>query len=530
MKKRRLIAAVLACATVLSTSAMMMISNQAAGSAITRKGSVTVHVKENTTQKQMKGVEFSCYKIMNLDVNDMGLLYSEPAAGFEEVLDGIEADELNTYSAKEIEKLSQELKETAENVSTKIVLETDETGIVSFENLPMGYYLFVETAVPNGYTAGKSFIVSVPTADTTGGEITDDTWDFDIDVYVKHEKISVEKELSEATSSNGLDKNVQDGSVAKGDYVQYTVKTAIPDFSEDYFYKNEAEEYLHDVVFDISDVMSDGLTIQNTEKHPVKVIVGGKVAIEGTDYQITANERKESNEADLEIKFTNDFLENNVGKEVVVTYYAYVNDDAVMGTAGNDNTVTLEYSNNPTEETTIKTSNEDSTVDVYTFGLEILKFTKEDGTKPLSGAEFNIYSNHSEDGLFKEGVVSDENGKIEIPVVDEGIYYIEETKAPEGYTPLLNRIEVEIIAEKDAQGHATGSYTLIVNNNEITTESGEYVTIKNSQSGISTIAVENHKGFTLPETGGNGVKYFVLAGAVGMASLIIGVSKKNKRM
>ena len=530
MKKNQLIAAVLACATIFSSSAMTMMRSYAAEEPMTRPGSVTVHVSEKTTQKQMEGVEFECYKIMDFDVNDSGYLYSTPAAGFEEVLKSIEPDELGEYSAKEIEALSQELKEAAENVEEKIVLETDETGSVCFERLPMGYYLFVETKVPDGYTAGKSFLVSVPTADTSNNAITASTWIYDVNVYVKHEKISVDKELSESTSSNGLKDNVQDGSVAEGDYVQYTVKTAIPDFSEDYFYKNETGEYLHDVVFDITDVMSDGLTIQNTSKHPVKVIVGGNITTAGTDYQVSANEVKGSDAADLKIEFTNTFLEKNLGKEVVVTYFAYVNSDAVTGTAGNNNKVTLAYSNSPTEGTTIKTSNEESEVDVYTFGMNILKFTNEDGTKPLSGAEFNVFSVRDNYKLYKGNVVSDKNGKIEFSCMDEGIYYISETKAPEGYTPLKDEIKVEIIADKDAQGHATGTYTLLVNDKEISADSGEYVTIHNQATGISTIAVENHKGFSLPETGGNGVYYFVLAGTVGMACVMIGVSRKNKRM
>ena len=75
--------------------------------------------------------------------------------------------------------------------------------------------------------------------------------------------------------------------------------------------------------------------------------------------------------------------------KIIVKYSATLNENAVVGEAGNTNTVNLVYSNNPNNTSTGTTK--DDKVTVYTFQLNV---TKVDGTNngtKLAGAKFKLY-------------------------------------------------------------------------------------------------------------------------------------------
>ena len=67
--------------------------------------------------------------------------------------------------------------------------------------------------------------------------------------------------------------------------------------------------------------------------------------------------------------------------------------------------------------------------------------------------------------------------------LDAGTYYLKETKSPEGYTLLADAIKVEII---DPDG--TGNYTLKVNDKEVDTTTGSFVTRLEQASGTAVVA------------------------------------------
>ena len=132
-------------------------------------------------------------------------------------------------------------------------------------------------------------------------------------------------------------------------------------------------------------------------------------------------------------------------------------------------------------------------------------------------------------GFQKGGIVlvQDEDGKLQFTRLDEGIYYLKETQSPAGYTLLANPVKIEITASEMNQV-ATGTFTLKVNDKEITATDGSFVTKLNTDSGISTVAVENQKGFSLPETGGIGIMIFLGIGIVGILILSGIMVKKMK--
>ena len=166
-------------------------------------------------------------------------------------------------------------------------------------------------------------------------------------------------------------------------------------------------------------------------------------------------------------------------------------------------------------------------VKVYTFELDILKFTDEEDAKALSGAKFELCSDPEFNNLIQSGI-SDSEGMIYFERLDAGTYYLKEVQSPKGYTLLANPIKIEIIAD-EAEGQATGTFTLKVDGKEVTTVNGEYISKIDAENGIATIAVENHKGFSLPATGGMGVALFFIIGAAGVVTVSVVVTKKKKK-
>ena len=66
-----------------------------------------------------------------------------------------------------------------------------------------------------------------------------------------------------------------------------------------------------------------------------------------------------------------------------------MNKNAVVGTDGNTNTVTLDYNRTPGSNTTSAPGT--TTPKVYTYGLKLTKKDGNDNNTVLTGAEFKIY-------------------------------------------------------------------------------------------------------------------------------------------
>ena len=75
----------------------------------------------------------------------------------------------------------------------------------------------------------------------------------------------------------------------------------------------------------------------------------------------------------------------------------------------------------------------------------------------LAGAKFNVYDSNNR--LLYENLKSDENGEVKIYNLLTGTYYVEETKAPEGYDQIKDIMEIQVI-----EGSTSN---LIINNSKI---------------------------------------------------------------
>lgn len=248
---------------------------------------------------------------------------------------------------------------------------------------------------------------------------------------------------------------------------------------------------------------------------------------------------------------------SNIGNAdyIVVEYTAELNERAVIAGSGNPNEVTLTYSNNPNPggEGTTDTTPKDEVV-VFTFDINIEKV---DGNKQetdegyrLSGAEFALFTDQDaantaaqnpiesnlsnalkftgSNGTYTKSdsgnsmLVVNASGQINIKGLDQGTYYLVETKAPTDYNRVTTATPVTLIptyTDKYEDGHTPDS------ENDLLTS----VSINGTANG--KVTVENFSGTELPETGGIGTTIFYVVGGIlviGAAVLLITRRRMNK--
>ena len=158
----------------------------------------------------------------------------------------------------------------------------------------------------------------------------------DANMVVKSEVPSGDKQvyIDGATGITTGDAN----NASIGSHVSYEITSTVPNYTGyDYYY------------FIMNDTLSEGLTFDGADSIAVKV--GDTTLTQGTDYHVYTG--TDVAPKTFRLAFTNimdkdgDNYKYAVGADIVVTYSATVNDKAVIGTTGNPNTWTLQYSNNP---------------------------------------------------------------------------------------------------------------------------------------------------------------------------------------
>lgn len=361
--------------------------------------------------------------------------------------------------------------------STKVAIDAGATSV----NLEAGYYLLVDSTTLGEYDAKNAALLQV----TNKGPIT----------------ISKKYDVPE------IDKIVDKEDVNIGDTVTFTLTATMPDTFEGY------DSYK--VVF--HDTLSAGLDfVEDT----VKVMIGDKDVSESFD----------SNESNGTLTIScDDILAEAVGATpdctIVVTYDAYLDDDAVIGSEGNPNEVYLEYSNDPNwngegDEPTGDTPEDE--VKVYTWEIPVFKYTGTD--TPLAGAGFTLYTDEActkavnlvatkDSTIYKvctqtecadhthvTEIVTGETGKFEIEGLEKGTYYLKETTTPAGYNTVANT-------------------TVVIGENGALTQNGE---------ATDDVGILNQKGSTLPETGGIGTTLFYIAGTIlVVGALVLMITKRR---
>lgn len=304
-----------------------------------------------------------------------------------------------------------------------------------------------------------------------------------VTVQEKNGKPTIDKKIIENNTA------VKNNTAGIGDYVQFKLTVNVID--------GKPTNYV------IHDKMSAGLTFVNTNEHPVGVTVGSR-ALNATEYSFNDSI---TDDCTFELKINDNILHPN--DVVTVTYYGQVNSSAVIN-GDNTNEANLTYGtdgNSTWEKTTTKV-----------FGFKVFKHAGTDKTTLLAGADFRLYKTVGETTYYAQfdanglltgwttdaastGVTMTSNDKAALVLngLDAGTYYLEETKAPDGYNKLTDPVTVTI------------------------TEDG-----KVNETANGTVYVSNNAGATLPSTGGMGTTlFYVIGGGLMVAAVVLLVTKKR---
>lgn len=231
---------------------------------------------------------------------------------------------------------------------------------------------------------------------------------------------------------------------------------------------------------------------------------------------------------------------------IVLSYKAKINNKAAIGdNAGNTNTATLTYSNNPMTDDYGTTVPDE--VKSYTYGLKLNKVDL--GTeKALPNAKFTIMVKAAADtNLQGKYVQSDgtlgnaayafttgDDGAITVKGLGAGTYTVEETDAPANYDKVTSfYFTIKSKSENEASGENSNAekYVLSARSGQVIIGTPDNVTGDNkleaeddtttNEDGTFNITVGDTKQVGLPLTGLNGVTFTWIAGG---AVLCIGVA------
>ena len=373
---------------------------------------------------------------------------------------------------------------------------------------PAGYYLLKDKDAVTGDDAATLFIVQV------NGPVT---------VNRKANKPTFEKKVKDVNDSTGDKSDWQDSAdYAVNDEVPFQLTATLPTNEADF-----AAYKTYKLVF--HDQQSAGLTFN---KDSVVVKYGDQTlgtdsytletpATDNDTFDITITDAKTVKDAD------GSAITVATGGKFTVEYTSTLNENAVIGAAGNPNEASLEFSNNPNvggEGNTGKTPTDK--VIVFTYQLDINK-TFNGGTPDGNNLpEFTLYKFDSDTNDYttnvgKVGITKTADGKYTASFmrVDDGKYKLVETKTPAGFNTADPTL-FDITAEHDVKSDNPQLTVLKIN-----------TTAGNTTAGTVVADVVNQRGSNLPSTGGMGtvllyvagIAVFVLAGA----TLVMALRRRN---
>lgn len=408
-----------------------------------------------------------------------------------------------------------------------IAKEKDAERYFATSTQPMGQYLVIASKNGNTYNPATATLYPVWNDSSKSWELNDAT------VVLK--------------SKGGIEKNVDgtgDLDYSIGDTVTYRLDVPIPVYPE-----AGPNEIIY-TDFKVGDSMGEGLDFGGLKSvkvyantSPDRYVEDDLVAAADLIYTITAQTNG------FEIVFNYDAVKTAVSActYVHVVYTATLNEDAfttdVLGNKAYVGVNTNPYDKGSYEKTEVEK-------EVYTYGFTVTKVGEND--EPLPGAEFKLYSDaactkgikfvdkgngvytkSTEDDGIATALVTNEDGQFQVQGLACGTYYLQETKAPDGYVLPANPIKVELV-DNEPDGKLDGcSVEGGIVPSEVSPlavgEPGEEI---QTGDNIFEFVVKNEKpGFNLPTTGGMGTVLFTAGGLVIMAcgaALVLVTLKKKK--
>lgn len=447
------------------------------------------------------------------------------------------------------------------------------------DDIANGWYIVTDSIATNAKTPNDDTgITNVRSANLL--QIVGNT-----QVEPKYSVPSLEKKIIEG--SDEVDANQAN----IGDIITYQIKVPVPDMTgyNKYFYI-------------VEDTLSKGLNYNNNSvsisyggsSTPLTLDSDGAGGSETGDYYVNTSAYNETTGTKIEIVFENfltKFKSVDAGTDIIITYTATLNDNAVITNAGNPNNAKLHYSNDPNHNYNGKSSSnpdEPSDTDVmgetpndvvktYTTAIKIKK-VDQDGN-PLKGATFTLTADNLNKVIVSAGTTFTEaadgtywklkNGSYTSVAPDtatlsaaakaeyenDGKKYKKVETAPTSTAATTSGTTKTIVGTVDDSGILTftglgaGTYTLeetgvpdgynkaqnvsfTLGNSPAPTLTAPNWTNTNTnfttEDNMYAISIQNNKGIELPTTGGVGTTiFYIIGGLMISGALVLLIVKKR---
>ena len=391
-------------------------------------------------------------------------------------------------------------------ISKYVNLNSEKFGTVSDGsplNAPTGYYLIKDNGPVGDGEAYSLYVVQIVGPTTISPKVS---------------TVTSQKKVDDKNDSNTTQDEVKWEDSADydiGDDVPFQLKATI------------AQDYDNYKVYKLTfhDKESAGLTFK---PETVVVKIDG-TTVDSSKYEVVTTGLTDGDT--FEVRFADlKSTAAKAGSVITVEYSSTLNDQAVLGSTGNPNTMHVTYSNNPNDEQGGENGKTpDDTVIVFTYKVVANKVTKNpdydpevEGSEqyiPLKGAGFTLYKKNASGKYVAVGseVKGDEMTTFEWKGLDDGDYKISETTTPAGYNTIAD-IEFTITAEHD----------VLSDNPTLTSLSGGNKFTGEVSTGAVSADIENNAGSTLPETGGIGTTIFYVIGSIlVLGAVVLLVTKKR---
>lgn len=447
-----------------------------------------------TIKDAPKGHTYETYQIFSGDLAEGVLSNIKWGSGVSEegqTALGDAVEKANTLTnVADAEAFAEEVAPYLTTVAGTVTTTADGDCVIN--GLAAGYYLIKDQDKSlTGDEAYTSYILKVVK---------------DTEATLKSDKPTVEKKVKDVNDS------VANSETDWQDSADYDIGDKVPFQLKATLANNVTSYDTYKFVF--HDTLSDGLTYDASS---LKVyvddneITAGYTAVEPTAAGGT-----------LTITFA-DAKAVGAGNSSVITveYLATLNENAVVGSAGNTNKVNLEYSNNPNSGGEGETgTTPDDTVIVFTYKVVVNKVDKD--SQALAGAGFTLYKKDSTGEYVPVGTEIKDVTTFTFNGLDDGDYKLVETTTPATYNT-MDPVEFTVTAEHDILSDSPALKNL---NGNVTT--GEITFTPSVSDGSLTSDVVNYKGSELPETGGMGTRIlYLLGGVLVIAASVLLVTKRR---
>ncbi len=364
----------------------------------------------------------------------------------------------------------------------------DAESIQDTASISQGYWMFADVTDLDGEYDANSLVM----VDTKG--------ESDITVTPKVAMPTIEKKVKDIEDSE--DSNISDN--PWHDSADHDIDgTAIPFKLTAAPPSNAAYYTTYKLIF--HDTMSEGLTLDPDSIHVYIYDTKYKADVdtdlndhvgEVTDY-FTITTEGLTDGCTFEVSCENVLAIPGIHADTafVVYYEAALNENAVIGAAGNPNEVYLEFSNNPYADGTGET--EADKVTVFTYQLTVNK-TDSHGHS-LEGAGFTLYKKNvaGEYVAIGDELMVDAEGNLMTTFtwkgLDDGDYKLVETTVPEGYNALADVLFTISAAHEETSVDP-----------KLLTLDGGLMGTGDITVGTITKDIVNQTGTVLPETGAEG--------------------------